>query len=402
MLAQFYPPLPGGEERHVRDLSIELTKRGHKVSIATLWHKGMQPFSVDQGVRVYRIRATMPRIDLLFKNAGTRHSPPFPDPEALLELKRIIMEEKPQIIHAHNWLLHSFTPLKAWTKAKFVVTLHDCSFICPEQQLLKRGMLCSGPGMLKCLDCSIEHYGFKGTPLPLLHSFWSGIERHTVDMFLSVSQAIADISQLPKYKLRYRVIPNFIPDEVNEVPPDEDSPHLSQLPRGDYLLFVGDIGHSKGTDVLLQAYSDMKHQIPLVLIGRSVGELASPVPPNVHFLSSWPHAAVMSAWGRCSLALIPSICFDACPTVAMEAMLMGRPIIASNIGGIPEIVKDGETGLLVKPGNADELRQAMLRLLNDSSLRERMGEAAAQRIVHFQSRTVVPRIEQAYQEVLRA
>ncbi len=52
MLAQFYPPAIGGEERHVRDLSIELAARGHDISLATLWHKGLADFEIDQGVRI--------------------------------------------------------------------------------------------------------------------------------------------------------------------------------------------------------------------------------------------------------------------------------------------------------------------------------------------------------------
>lgn len=81
---------------------------------------------------------------------------------------------------------------------------------------------------------------------------------------------------------------------------------------------------------------------------------------------------------------------------------MGRPVIASRIGGLPDIVVDGETGLLVDPGDELVLRQSMRHLLDDPVLRERMGVRAKQRVGEFQASTVVPRIEQVYQEVLQS
>ena len=101
------------------------------------------------------------------------------------------------------------------------------------------------------------------------------------------------------------------------------------------------------------------------------------------------------------LHLIPSICPDACPTVAMEAMTMGQPLIASRIGGLTDIVIDGETGCLVPPGNPQALREAVQCLLDNPVRRERMGNMAKQRVVEFQAKSVVSRIEQVYQELLR-
>ena len=79
---------------------------------------------------------------------------------------------------------------------------------------------------------------------------------------------------------------------------------------------------------------------------------------------------------------------------------MGRPVVASRIGGLPDMVVDGETGLLVTPGDERDLREAMQCLLDKPELRERMGANGRQRVVNFQARTVVPRIEQMYQEIM--
>jgi glycosyltransferase involved in cell wall biosynthesis len=117
-------------------------------------------------------------------------------------------------------------------------------------------------------------------------------------------------------------------------------------------------------------------------------------------LESWPHSAIMSAWKLCTIAMIPSICPDACPTVALEAMMMARPIIASRIGGLPDLVAEGETGFLVAPGDWQALQKAIQHLLGDPALRERMGVKAKRRVADFQAKAVVPRIEQVYREVV--
>jgi glycogen synthase len=81
-------------------------------------------------------------------------------------------------------------------------------------------------------------------------------------------------------------------------------------------------------------------------------------------------------------------------------MAGGTPVIASKIGGIPEIVVDGENGLLVPPSDPVALRLAMERLLQDSDLRRRMGCAAKQRAADFEANVVVPRIEAIYRQLL--
>ena len=399
MLAQFYPPSIGGEERHVRDLAIELAARGHDVSLATLWQKGLPGLENDHGVRVHRVRGAMQHLSTLFSSADRQYAPPFPDPEVLRALRHIIVEEHPDIVHAHNWIVHSFVPLKAWSKARLIVTLHDYSLVCVQKRLRNHGGNCTGPGPVKCLNCATHFYGIAKGPLAhLAHGFYAGRERRAVDMFLPVSQAVAEGTQLARRELPYQIIPNFIPDQT-EIARDDANPFLAQLPGRAFMLFVGDLMPDKGVDVLLQAYAAMDTHMPLVLIGRREPGHYQTLPRNVRLLGGWPHDAVMAAWGRCAIALVPSVWLDPCPTVAMEAMVMGKPVIAARSGGLSDIVVDGETGYLVPPGDPRALREAIQRLVDDPALRERMGNMAKQSIVKFQATSVVSRIEQVYREV---
>ncbi len=93
---------------------------------------------------------------------------------------------------------------------------------------------------------------------------------------------------------------------------------------------------------------------------------------------------------------------DACPTVALEAMAYGRPVVASDIGGLPDLVSDGGTGLLVRSDDAAALRQGLQRMLDDPEMRTRMEGAALARVTRFEAGAVIPRIEAIYGRLLAA
>ena len=110
----------------------------------------------------------------------------------------------------------------------------------------------------------------------------------------------------------------------------------------------------------------------------------------------------MQAWNRCMLGLVPSTWSDPCPTVAMEAMAMSRPLIATRMGGLTDLVVDGENGLLVPPDDVEALRQAMAALLSNPARCEQMGQAGKRRLAAFQASHVVQRLEELYVELAQA
>ncbi len=401
MLADFYPPFTGGVARHVSGLSRELVERGHEVAVATFDGDGLPRFEIDHGVRVYRIRGTAQRLTPLFKDSKRRWAPPFPDPELTWAIRQVIERERPDIIHAHTWLVHSVLPLKAWSGAKLVLTMHEYGLVCAKKNPIYRGAVCDGPGLRKCLSCSTDHYGqIKGSPAVLALQAMSTPLRRAVDLFLPVSEDAAKWCNLAGDGLPYDVIPNFMPDTAVE-PQSGREPYLARLPREDYLLFVGALGRHKGVPVLLDAYAGLVDPPPLVLIGIPWPDMPATFPANVMVLENWPHDAVMQAWHRSLLALAPSVVPDTFPIAVIEAMTNGRPVIASRIGGLPELVEDGETGLLVPPGDPVALRGAIARLLADRDLRARMGQAGRRKAREFRTSNVIPRIERAYHRAMQ-
>lgn len=397
-ITDFYPPSLGGIQQYVRNLGIALVARGHDVAVATLAGAGLPSYEEDSGIRVYRLRGTLQRSERIFHDRA--YAPPVPDPDLVRAIRDIVRREQPTIVHSHSWMGRSFLPLKRWSKAKLVVTLHEFSHRCATWNLMRDGELCSGPGPVKCLKCAGAHYGSpaKGAAVAYGNFAMLAPERALVDMYIPVSAAVAIGTGLMNGRHPYRIIPNFIPDNVGEMF-DDSSEYREKLPENGYLLFVGSLTPQKGIEALCQAYAGLVDAPPLVLIGYTLPNTPKTFPPNVVVLKNWPHAAVMTAWHHSMVGIVPSICPDSCPTVAMEAMAAGKPVIGSRIGGVPDIVVDGETGILVTPGDPDALRAAMARLIDDPALVARMGAAGKSRAPVFYASTVVGQIESLYHEL---
>jgi glycosyltransferase involved in cell wall biosynthesis len=216
------------------------------------------------------------------------------------------------------------------------------------------------------------------------------VRRH-VDLFLPVSSIVERFCRL--FDDDSQVMPNFI----RPLPPaPEGDDRLRQLPDEPFILYFGDLTVDKGVWDLAEVYAGLGEAPPLVLIGRNYLDGLSGR-PNVHVLGPWPHELVIEALRRSMLSMAPSIWPEPFGLVALEAAAAGRPVIASNIGGLIDIVVDGVTGILVPPGNREAMAAALLRLIDDAGLRERMGAAGIERAAEFAPGNLVPRVEAAYE-----
>jgi len=399
MLSQFYPPVIGGEERHVLSLSEGLVQRGHEVSVATMPHPERAEVEVNGGVTVHSLRGLFQRASHLFSERERPHAPPFPDPELMFRLNRLVAKWKPDIVHGHNWLINSYMPSRLWSNIGLVSTLHDYSLTCSIKTLMRDGNHCEGPRFGQCLKCAGDHFGrTMGAATSVAHFAFKGWHRRGVDSFIAVSRAVAEKSGVLGGAVPCHIVPTFIRDSVGILAAERD-PRLLQLPPDGYLLFVGDLNLKKGVQVLLDAYAKLQNAPPLVLIGRRCPDTPEHLPDNVLLFESWPHAAVMHAWSRCLFGLVPSTWVEPCATVVMEANAMGKAVIASGHGGQAELVEHGRTGLLVTPGDAEALAAAMQSLVSDQHLRNSLARSALSKAEAFKAKSIVPRIEAIYRDV---
>jgi glycogen(starch) synthase len=391
MLAQFYPPDIGGEERHVRNLSLALTARGHHVDVLTtaLPVTGAG-YSVEDGILIRRVRSSAQRLPI-HGDPARPHAMPVPDPEMQHAIADQIDRGCYDVVHAHNWIVNSaVTPTKR-RSLPLVMTLHDYAHICAVKRYVHHGSACSGPGIFKCVECAADHYGPVLGPATAAANVIGARRRNSgVTIFVTVSSAVANFNRLSRGTTPFEVVPNFVPDElVEECPPQPDGP----------MLFVGDLTQQKGVLVLAEAYRRLKSPPELILAGRPAPGVELPSIPGMRLIGPLAHDDVMPLVASSRLMVVPSIMPDPCPTVVLEAMAKGRPVVASANGGITDMVRDGVTGRLVTPEDPAALAEGITSVLEGDAAA--MGVEAHRYLRGFLASTVVERIEGIYERARR-
>jgi glycosyltransferase involved in cell wall biosynthesis len=201
---------------------------------------------------------------------------------------------------------------------------------------------------------------------------------------------------------RVSVLPNPAP-EVPQLPPREELRAELAL-DGKVLAFAGRLGPQKSVDVALEAVAAVPG-VTLAIAGdgpdraaleRRARELA--LDGRARFLGSLSREGVLRLF-RAADASVLSSSWENFPHTVVEALAVGTPVVATSVGGVPEVVSDGENGLLVPPGDPAALAAAIARLFDDESLRQRLADAAAPSVAGHTEEATFARIEE---ELLRA
>jgi len=399
LLAQFLPPMLGGEERHVWTLARALAARAHEVTLLGFATGPEDPAeSSSEGVRIVRVATGASRLPFLYSDPSRPNALPLPDPLVRRAIRKELSRSRFDVVHAHNWIGNSALGPAARAGVPLVMTLHDYSHICATKRFMEHGKRrCPGPSPARCLSCASSHYGVTNGPITVAANAWSARRRaDRVSHFAAVSSAVADAVALHDHTgwlrgagLNAEVIPNFIPDDIvlDEIPPT-----AAEAP----LLFVGDISPDKGVPTLLEAYRLLEGPPPLMLAGRSVPGIDWKLPDGVEWVGELPHDQVVRLFRSARAVVVPSVWSDPCPTVVLEAMAAGRPVVAAASGGIVDMVVDGVTGVLVPPGDVPALARAIASVLDDPHAGRAFGAAGRDRAREFTVSAVVERIERMY------
>jgi glycosyltransferase involved in cell wall biosynthesis len=398
-LAQFYPPVIGGEERHVRNLAVELAGRGHDVHVACL-DVGGDPPVADPGVTVHVLSNLGVRVPALYPTADRPLALPLPDPYVVRALGRVVREVDPDVVHAHNWIINSYLPLPAARRRPLVYSLHDYSHVCPTKRLMHLGQEpCSGPGLRKCFECTTDWYGTgRGPAIQALVRTGRPVRNRVVDLFTPVSSYVGRANRLDEQDVPWRVVPNFVPDALL----DADPPRDPALPEGDYLFFAGDLSEQKGVGTLLAAYDrlDPVTRPPLLMVGRAAMDLSA-LPQGARAEEKWDHDRVVSGFAHARAAVLPSQWPDPCPTTVLEAMALGAPLVTTPMGGIADMVRDGASALVVPPADVAGTHAALERLLGTPGLGAELAAAARVEVRRYLQSAVAAQLEGVYGELLR-
>ena len=168
------------------------------------------------------------------------------------------------------------------------------------------------------------------------------------------------------------------------------------------VLYVGKLSPGKGMPDLLAAARLVEHACPDATF-LLAGEGATPsLPANVRCLGPLANRDVLSLYPIADVVVVPSVIPEALSRVILEAMTAGRAVVGTRVGGTPELIVDGETGLLVERGAPAELAEAIVTLLRDPARRARFGAAASARVAeHFGGADSVERLVGIYEAARR-
>lgn len=391
MVSQFYPPVAGGQEQHVRNLAHAMVDRGHHVEVVTIAVDGPAQTTLDGSVPVHRIRTTAQRLPLLYADSARPHATPIVDPAFRHAIGHLLASDRFDIVHAHDWSVASAIGPAERSRVPIVLTQHDYSHVCATKRLMRGEEVCPGPAPGACLRCASSWHGpVVGPGVAAANALAHRSRTRHVDTFIPVSSVVASRTKLPG-RSQFEVIPNFIPDELllDEVTPQAEGP----------IVYVGDLSRDKGIEVLLEAHR-LGNLPQLVLAGRVLEDTPLELSDKVELRGLLDHPSVIELMQTASVVVVPSIVPDCCPTVVLEAMAVGRPVVAAASGGIVDLVDDGVTGILVPPRDPVALASALSSLLDDPEAIEEMGRRGLERARSFTASAVVGRIENLYKRLL--
>lgn len=366
----------GGAERAVLTLGQELAARGHEVLYFGMQH----PSNVVGGEHV----GLVPQRD--YRSGGTGS---LRDAAAMLysfaarrRFARFLAARRPDVVHAHN-IYHQLTPsiLDAARELDIpvVMTLHDYKLVCPRYDMLRHGAVCDacidqGPSACWRYRCA----GSWGASLlltaeALLHRTRGSYG--AVRRFLVPSRFLAHLLLRAGFAAsRLRYVPNFAPGEA---PGGEPAAF-------DRFVFAGRLSAEKGVVTLVRAASRLKSG-ELVVCGagplRAEVERAGAAAPagRVQFRGHLDPQSLRAEVDAASFVVVPSEWYENAPFSVLEAMAAGRAVMASRIGGLPELVEEGRTGILVEPGNEDAWVAAIEDAIASPGKMRVFGERGAER-----------------------
>ncbi len=305
--------------------------------------------------------------------------------EAVGKLEKLISQEKPELAHLHN-IYHQLSPaiIPVLKKhgVKTVLTLHDYKLVCPSYLCLNDGRICEacrGRDFWKALTHNCQNSRAKSLLLSIEAMWHKWRDSYAgVDIFLAPSQFMANITacRIPAEKIHVM---------LNGIDVDEYRPVFND---NGYALYFGRLSREKGVETLLRAHACISRELKLKIIGT--GPLEDELHdfyPEAEFLGYRSDEELKDLVNGAAFVVVPSEVYENCSMVVLEAMALGKPVIGSRIGGIPEQIDDGRTGLLFEMGNVEELVAKMQALASDSILRAAMGQAAREKLEKYYSLT---------------
>ncbi|MDR3496597.1 MAG: glycosyltransferase family 4 protein [Ancalomicrobiaceae bacterium] len=290
--------------------------------------------------------------------------------EAAERFAQLIADFKPDVIHMHGLYQQLTASVMAPAKASgapIVFTLHDFKLICPNYYFYNShdGVCerCKGGRQWNVLlrRCSGVSVG-KDAMLALdgLVQWYGGAVRKGVDAFVCPSRFLqAKMSEHGFDPARLAYVPNFF-ETADDAPVDPSAVADIEARYGRFALYFGRLSREKGLDVLIEAARIGRFRLVIVGDGPQRAELEARVRAeaiDAHFLGFKRGADLWAHVAAAAVIALPSIAYENAPKALLEAQARGKIVVTSAIGGLPELIVDGETGYLARPADASDVAE---------------------------------------------
>lgn len=390
----------GGAEGYMLDLAELQRGRGHNVSFFAMEHPDNQP---DANADLFppRMELNPPpsgvaarvatSIDILYRRS------------ARIGMDAMLDRVRPDVVHLHN-IYHQLSPSILRPIARrgipTVMTLHDYKLACPTYQFLDNGKICEAciprrfhnAARRRCNRGSLNASVLATVELAA-HTFLGAYD--PVDVLVCPSEfMLAKMQEAEVYPDRLTHIPHFC--DLSQIAP--------ATAPGAGVLYAGRLSSEKGVDVLIDAAALLPAGVDVTIAGdgpemaalRTRAEAAG-VADRVRFVGRLPSGDLHELMRQSAVVVAPSRWYENQPMVVLEAMGCGRPVVASDLGGMPELITDGVTGRLVKHDDPAALAAALTELVTDPVRAHEMGVTAHRGALdRFAIDRHLERLDQAY------
>lgn len=364
MINKFLYP-NGGSETYIFKLGDYLKSQGHEVQYFGMEHEGR---CVGNRVEAYTS-------DMDFHGGSKLQKLTYPiktiySAEARKKIRLVLEDFKPDVCHLNNFNFQ-LTPsiileIRKWEKesghkVRIVITAHDSQLVCPNHLMTnpvsgEKCDKCLGGKFLNCVKGKCIHGSLAKSAIGALEGYYWAVRKTyaQIDAIISPSQFLArKLSSNPILKERMTVLHNFI-DQVEK----------KTYEKKPYVVYFGRYSQEKGIGTLLKVIEQLPH-ISFIFAGNGPLEEEVNKLPNIENRGFLTGDALRQLISEAQFSVFSSECYENCPFSVMESQMYGTPVLGANIGGIPELIREGETGELFEAGNVQELKQKLLSLWED-------------------------------------
>lgn len=373
---KYYFP-KGGADRYMLDLSDLLMSHGHEVIPFSMHHKSNLPSEYADyfvsSVETDRVHFDMAGIQVFSRMFYSR--------EAHQKLRKLIRKTRPDVAHIHNIYTQIPPTILDILKKEgipVVMTIHDYHMIAPNYMMRfseeNKNLADKSLWWLTANRFHMNSYAASFAQA-LAFKFHRGRKSYKlgVDAFICPSDFVkAEHIKAGFKKEQMTVIPHFT-KRLEEVPKYHDD---------GYVLYFGRLAKEKGVETLLKAMQIIP-DVPCKVVGTGPQshdlQIEADKLSNVIFEGYKQGEGLWDLVRRARVIVVPSEFYEIFGLVAIEAAALGKPVVASNIGALKDVIADRKTGLLVQPGNAHEFSQAIKRFVDDEALAVSFGKTARAR-----------------------